>query len=67
MDCDELALQMRRQLGDREAMTGGDSLDLVAIGSRIGCLDQIKQARVPARYLHPPVAERSGPATNRVE
>ncbi len=44
---DELALQMRRKLGDREAVALGDSGDLVAIGLGRGGLGEIEQAARP--------------------
>jgi hypothetical protein len=67
MHGDELALKMRRKLGDRQTMAGGDALYLVAIGIGIGSLGEIEQPAVPARHLHALIAERPGPGADRLE
>ena len=65
MHGDELALQMRRKLGDLDAGVLADALHLVAIGFRAGRLVEVEQARVPARYLDALVAEARRPFGDR--
>ena len=57
MDRDQLALQMGRQLGQRDAGVRERALDLVAIGVALGRALQVEQAAIPARDLHALVAE----------
>ncbi len=64
---DELALQMRRQLGDLDAGVRADALDLVAIGLRARRLLQVEQPSVPGRDLHALVAEPGGPFGDRLQ
>jgi hypothetical protein len=64
---DELALQMGRELGDRDAVTAGDALHLVAIGVALGGLGEIEQARIPGRHLDALIAQRRGPGADGIE
>jgi hypothetical protein len=47
MHRDELALEMGRKLGDRDAVLARDPDDLVAIILRIRGLGEIEEARIP--------------------
>ena len=70
VDRDQLPLQMRRELGDRQTMARRCSLELVAIGLRRRGLGEIEQPVVPGRNLHALVAERRRPlahARERIE
>ena len=67
VDRHELALQVRREIGDLDPVSPGDAHDLVAVGVGLGGFREIEQAAVPARELHALIAERSGPAADRVE
>ena len=64
---DELALQMRGELGDGEPVTRRDSRELVAIGLRRSGLGEIDEATVPGGNLHALVTERSRPFADRIE
>ena len=59
---DEVALEVGRQLGDDEAVSGEHPCDLVAVGLARGRLVEIEEPRVPGRDLDALVAERRGPA-----
>jgi hypothetical protein len=61
MHGDQLALQMRRQLGHLQAALGQDPLHLVAISLALGRLLQIEQPPVPAGDLQALEAELRGP------
>ena len=70
VDRDQLALQVARELGQRDAGILERALDLVAVGIALGGLGEVEQPGVPARDLHPLVAEIAGPlrdAGERVE
>ena len=64
---DQLALKMRRQLGDLDAVGGADALDLVGIVLALGGLLEIEQPCVPGRDLDALVAQPGGPLGDRVE
>ena len=63
----QLALQMRRQLGDFDAVAGRHARDLVAVGLGLRCLFQVEQPAVPTGNLHTLVAEIGRPGANRFE
>jgi len=66
MHGDELALQMRRELGDLDPIGLRSAFEFVAVGLGLRRLLQIDHAAVPARNLHALVAERRRPFGDRV-
>ena len=67
MDGDELALQVRREFGDGEAVLFRDAGDFVAVGFAFAGFFQIEEAGVPRGDLHAFVAELCGPRADGVE
>jgi hypothetical protein len=64
---DELALQVRGQLADRDAVLVRDALQLIAIRLRLGRLLQVDAAFVPRGDLHADVAQLARPARDGLE
>ncbi len=64
---DELALQVRRELGDREPVARGDAFDFVTIGLRVRGLGEVEEPPVPGWNLHASKAQRGRPHADRVE
>ena len=67
MHRDELALQMRGELGGLDAVLGHRAAQLVAIGLALGGLLEVHDAAVPARELHADEAALLGPLRHVVE
>src|SRR5262249_13147807 len=67
MHGDELALQVGGKLGDFQAVTRGDALQVVAVGFAFGGALQVKQAGVPGGDLHAAVSESRGPSGDGIE
>ncbi len=63
----ELSLEMRRQLGDLDAVLLGGTPHFIAIRLGFGRLLEIDEPWIPACDLHALVAERSRPFADRVE
>ena len=62
MHRDELALQVRRQLGDRDARLARRARELVAIVLALRCRFEVDQPTVPGRHLHADIAAVGRPA-----
>jgi hypothetical protein len=67
MHGDELALQVRGELGDLDLVLRGDALQLVAVRLALRGLREIHDAGVPGRQLHADVAVARGPLAHVVE
>src|SRR5262249_27318853 len=67
VDGDELALQMRREFGDGEAVLFCDAGDFIAVGFAFTSGFQIEKTRVPRGNLHAFVAEIRSPGADGVE
>jgi hypothetical protein len=67
VDGHQLALQVRRQLGDLDSRLAADAGDLVAIIFRCRRLAEIEQSGVPGGDLDALVAERGGPFGDRFQ
>ncbi len=65
MDRDELALEVRRELADRDAGLGADAGDLVAIILAVGGALEVDQPAVPRRHLDPDIAQVRRPFRHR--
>ena len=65
MHRDELTLQMGCDLGDLDAVVGGHTLQLVAIGLAFGRRLEIDETGIPSGNLHALVAEIGRPTTDR--
>ena len=64
---DELALQVRGEFGDGEAVLFCDAGDFVAVGFAFAGFFEIEEAGVPRGNLHAFVAELRGPGADGVE
>jgi len=62
----QLALEMRRELGDRDAVRCSDALDLLAIVLRGRSLGEIEQPSIPRWDLHTDISAVCGPLGDRV-
>src|SRR5262245_117672 len=67
MHGDQLALQMRRELGDLEPALGQDAFHLVTVGLALGRLLEIEEASVPAWDLDALETEPRSPAGDALE
>jgi hypothetical protein len=66
MDGDELALEMGRELGDRDAVLACLARDLVAVVLALRGAGEIEETPVPGRDLHALVAALGRPGGDGV-